>query len=103
MRPSSPGAPKLVPSIVTVEATAGQRWFVEQLVRRADALRSGVPQRPDPNRPELDDNMLWVCGDGRKAALDLSLVGYPTPRPPKVEAVAREVLARWQPSLAHPE
>ncbi|MGO9924598.1 MAG: helicase-related protein, partial [Mycobacterium sp.] len=97
------GAPELVSSIVTVEPTEGQRWFVDQLVRRADALRSGIPQRPDVYRPDLEDNMLWVCGDGRKAALDLSLVGYPTERPPKVEAVAREILARWQPSLDHPD
>ena len=97
------GAPKLKVSIVTVEPTEGQQWFVDQLVRRADALRSGVPERPDPNRPSLEDNMLWVCGDGRKAALDLELVGYPAGRPPKVEAVAREILNRWLPSLDHPD
>lgn len=41
--------------------------YVETLVARADALRSG--------RGRDSDNMLAVCGDGRKVALDPHLAG----------------------------
>ncbi len=97
------GAPELRIRTITVPPTDGQRWVVARLVERADALRAGRPEQPDPGRPDLDDNMLWVCGDGRKAAVDLELLGYPMAQPPKVAAVAREVLTRWIASLDHPD
>jgi hypothetical protein len=46
--------------------------FVAELANRAEKVRTGLVQ-PD------QDNMLCITGDGRKAALDISLV---IPKPP---------------------
>jgi hypothetical protein len=65
--------------------------FVQTLVERASAIRSGRV-RPD------EDNMLAVTNDGRKAALDFRLI-EPTARfdiEGKVAACVREVYAIWQ-------
>jgi N12 class adenine-specific DNA methylase/SAM-dependent methyltransferase len=91
--------PEVEHHTIALEASEGVRWLVNRLVQRADRIRSGQPMEIDGRK----DNMLWVCGDGRKAALDLSLVGYPMPRPPKVDAVAAEILKAWRPSLELPE
>jgi hypothetical protein len=58
------------------------RAYVASLAERADRLR------------EVDaheDNMLKICSDGRKAALDLELVGITTSRPGKVATVVANV------------
>ena len=58
------------------------RAYVASLAERADRLR------------EVDahqDNMLKICSDGRKAALDLDLVGITTATPGKVAAVVANV------------
>lgn len=65
------------------EPTAGQRAFMAELVCRADALRTG---RTQPGA----DNMLVVCGDGRKVALDPNLVGI-NEGAPKLAQVAERV------------
>jgi N12 class adenine-specific DNA methylase len=52
---------------VVVPASSELRTFVASLVDRADAIRAGGVNRHD-------DNMLAVCNDGRRAALDLDLV-----------------------------
>lgn len=62
------------------EPTAGQRAFMAKLVERADALRARLPSANT-------DNMLLVCGDGRKVALDPNLVGL-REAAPKLEGVA---------------
>ena len=62
------------------EPTAGQQAFMGTLVERADALR----QRKSSAGT---DNMLVVCNDGRKVALDPNLVGI-TEQAPKLEGVA---------------
>ncbi len=46
--------------------------YLEDISRRADAVRSGAVRR-------LDDNMLKITGDGRKAALDIRLVSPDVP------------------------
>lgn len=77
--------------IVASPATEGLKAFVQTLVERAMAIRSGHVE-PD------EDNMLAVTNDGRKAALDFRLVA-PTARfdvNGKVAACAREVHAIWQ-------
>ena len=60
--------PEAVRHTEVSEPTAGQRAYMAELVQRADALRLG---RTQPGA----DNMLVVCGDGRKVALDPNLVG----------------------------
>jgi len=51
-----------------------------KLVERADALRARLPSANT-------DNMLLICGDGRKVALDPNLVGI-TEEAPKLEGLA---------------
>jgi N12 class adenine-specific DNA methylase len=62
------------------EPTAGQREFMAKLVERADALRARLPSANA-------DNMLLICGDGRKVALDPNLVGI-AEEAPKLEGVS---------------
>lgn len=65
------------------EPSAAQRAFMDSLVRRADDLRA--------RRVRADaDNMLLICGDGRKVALDPNLVGI-REEAPKLAGVARRV------------
>jgi N12 class adenine-specific DNA methylase len=63
--------------------SASQVAYVKGLVRRADKIRSGGVDRDK-------DNMLVVCNDGRKVALDPRLVGLDEPSP-KLVAVADKV------------
>jgi hypothetical protein len=65
------------------EPTARQRAFMAELVERADALRARLPSANT-------DNMLLICGDGRKVALDPNLVGI-AEAAPKLEGVAAVV------------
>lgn len=65
------------------EPTAGQRAFMAKLVERADALRRRLPSAET-------DNMLVICNDGRKVALDPNLVGI-MEEAPKLEGVAAVV------------
>lgn len=89
---------------VTVEPSSGHRRYVAELMVRADRITSGSPQRrptvrwfPSEHGPvkrltTQDDNLLWVVGDGRKAALHLRLVGAePDPAGGKIRACATEV------------
>jgi hypothetical protein len=62
------------------EPTDAQRAFMAKLVERADALRARLPSANT-------DNMLLICGDGRKVALDPNLVGI-TEEAPKLEGLA---------------
>ncbi len=74
--------------------------FVAGLVQRANRLRTTrTPRLPDGRL----DNMLLVCTDGRKAALDLSLVGLRTAHKQKVDYVAERLLQLWrhQPPVPH--
>ena len=56
---------------------------------RADAIRNRAVA------PE-EDNMLKVSGDGRRAALDLRLVGLPQTVPGKIAAAADRIAAIWR-------
>lgn len=58
---------------VTVEASPEQRAFVRDLADRADAIRSGTAR--EGSTPGAVDNMLLICNDGRKIALDPQLAG----------------------------
>lgn len=65
------------------EPTDAQREFMADLVARADALRARMPSAQS-------DNMLLICGDGRKVALDPNLVGI-WEDAPKLDGVAAAV------------
>lgn len=65
--------------------------YVGKLAQRAEKVRSGLV---DPS----DDNMLCITSDGRKAALDLSLV-IPQPKGapmPKIDDLAGTVAEVWR-------
>jgi len=72
---------------LTVKATREQRAYVMSLSKRADDLRSGAKNITENGK---QDNMLLICGDGRKMALDPTLVNLPG-ESPKVEAIAQNV------------
>lgn len=67
---------------VVIGSSPELRAYVASLADRADRLRE-VDAR--------DDNMLKICSDGRKAALDLDLVGITTTTPGKPPAVIANV------------
>jgi len=84
-----PGDRRRVPETVTVEPSEDLIDYVAGLGRRAEAIRNRAVA------PE-DDNMLKVSGDGRRAALDLRLVGLPQTVPGKLAAAASRIAAIWQ-------
>lgn len=63
------------------------RKYMDELVRRAERIRSNKV-------PSYDDNMLLISTDGRKAALDLRLVGrqQPDDESSKIYRCTQEVL-----------
>ncbi|MGI8313454.1 AAA family ATPase [Saccharopolyspora hattusasensis] len=63
---------------VLIPPTAVQRDYIEDITGRIDSLAT---------TPPYVDNMLKICSDGRKAALDPELVGLIDPEPGKVERV----------------
>lgn len=69
---------------VVVPSTETLTDYVMSLVDRAEAVRRRQV-RPD------EDNMLAITGDGRRAALDLRLVGQPAASPTKAQIVAERV------------
>jgi len=76
------------PETVVVPASEALQTYVSQLVKRAEDVRQRVVS-PD------EDNMLKIAGDGRRAALDLRLVGHdPDPAGGKAAAAA-ERIADW--------
>jgi hypothetical protein len=82
--------PTAVRETVTVEPSEDLRDYVQELVERAGKIRGGGVQ-------PKDDNMLKVTGDGRKAALDVRLVGLSDPhnKSGKIYACARNVHRLW--------
>jgi N12 class adenine-specific DNA methylase len=78
-----------LPETITVEPAELLLDYVADLGRRADAIRNRAVG------PE-QDNMLKVSGDGRRAALDLHLVGLSQDVPGKIHAAARRIAAIWR-------
>lgn len=79
------------PEIVIIPPTPALRTFIEQLGKRAEAVRNG---NVDPR----DDNMLAITTDGRKAALDMRLI-YPNmvaAEHTKASVAARRIADIWQ-------
>jgi hypothetical protein len=76
---------------VVIGSSPELRAYVASLAERADRLREVDAH---------DDNMLKICSDGRKAALDLELVGITAATPGKVAAVTAN-LARIYHATRH--
>lgn len=72
---------------VEVDPTDEQDTFVRELAERSEKIHSGSV---DP----ADDNMLLVCNDGRKVALDPQLVGLADVSP-KVDAAVERIARIW--------
>ena len=79
------------PIIVTAKISEHLKAFVETLVERAEAIRSGSVN-------PKDDNMLKVTGVGRKAALDMRLIDPSLPADPnnKVSLMIEKVFEIWK-------
>jgi len=87
------GPGRVVREIVKVQGQPELKPFIEELVRRADKIRLGkpLPRYSETKQRMVDDNMLSVCNDGRKAALWLPLVGLDSAEPGKPDVVAANV------------
>ena len=77
-----------VPETVTVEPSDELLDYVRDLGDRAARVRNRAVE-PD------EDNMLKISGDGRRAALDLRLLGLPQTTPGKIAAAADRIAAIW--------
>ena len=78
-----------IPETVTVEPSDELLDYVRDLGDRAARVRNRVVN-PD------EDNMLKISGDGRRAALDLRLLGLPQSTPGKITAAADRIAAIWK-------
>ena len=76
------------PETVMVEPSDELLGYVRDLGDRAAKVRN---RAVDPD----EDNMLKVSGDGRRAALDLRLLGLPQTTPGKISAAADRIAAIW--------
>jgi N12 class adenine-specific DNA methylase/SAM-dependent methyltransferase len=76
------------PETVTVEPSGDLLAYVAKLGDRAEKVRNRAVS------PE-EDNMLKISGDGRRAALDLRLVGLPQDTPGKTAVAAGRIAALW--------
>ncbi|MFF8287411.1 hypothetical protein ACF06W_32490 [Streptomyces albus] len=77
--------PKRVDRFVEIDATPNLVQYVSSISDRIDQIQSGKVK-------PFEDNMLNVITDGRKAALDLELVGMEPDGPGKAGAIIRNVL-----------
>ncbi|MFE7446243.1 hypothetical protein ACFU7X_37995 [Streptomyces chartreusis] len=77
--------PKRVERFVEIEATPNLVNYVGSISNRIDLIQQGKVK-------PFEDNMLNVITDGRKAALDLELVGMEPDGPGKAGAIIRNVL-----------
>ena len=83
------------PEIVIIPPTPALRTFIDQLGKRAEAVRNG---NVDPR----DDNMLSITTQGRKAALDMRLI-YPNmaaAEHTKASVAARRIADIWRETTA---
>ncbi len=84
-----PGDGLRAPETALVDPSPGLLDYVADLGDRADQVRNRAVA------PE-HDNMLKISGDGRRAALDLRLVGLSQDTPGKTAAAAARITAIWQ-------
>jgi len=84
------------PETIVVPASDALKTYVDGLAKRAEKVRNRTV-RPD------EDNMLAVTGDGRRAALDLRLVGHtPDPAGGKTAAAAEQIATIWRANRDRP-
>ncbi len=84
------------PETIVVPASDALKTYVDGLAERAEKVRNRTV-RPD------EDNMLAVTGDGRRAALDLRLVGHaPDPAGGKTAAAAEQIAGIWRTNRDRP-
>ena len=82
--------------VVVVPPAENLVSYVESLVARAEDVSRGAV------KPE-EDNMLKITGDGRKAALDLRMVGLtPDPDGGKIGAAAGRIHRKWEETKERP-
>ncbi len=84
-----PGDGRRVPEVVTVEPSQALVEYVRELGERAERVRQRAVGADE-------DNMLKISGDGRRAALDLRLVGLEQDTPGKVAVAAGRIAAIWR-------
>src|SRR6266496_4308359 len=77
------------PETVVVQPCDALLAYVAELGERADKIRNRAVSLEE-------DNMLKVSGDGRRAALDLRLIGQPMTVPGKIGAAASRIAAIWE-------
>lgn len=77
--------PRRVDRFVEIDATPNLVQYVSHISGRIDLIQQGKVK-------PFEDNMLNVITDGRKAALDLELVGMEPDGPGKAGAIIRNVL-----------
>jgi N12 class adenine-specific DNA methylase len=82
------------PETIIVRPCDALLAYVAELGERADKIR-GRAVSPG------EDNMLKVSGDGRRAALDLRLIGQPMTVPGKIETAAARIAAIWEEHRDH--
>jgi len=81
--------PKVVHRIESIPSNPTLKNFVQSLVERSEKIKNGSI---DPSK----DNMLVVTSDGRKAALDLGLVGLCQPPGGKIDRCVENLLKVYQ-------
>ena len=84
-----PGDDRRIPETVTVQPSSELIGYVAELGERAERIRNRAVSADE-------DNMLKVSGDGRRAALDLRLVGLPQLAAGKIEAAADRIAGIWR-------
>ncbi|HEV2330646.1 MAG TPA: DEAD/DEAH box helicase family protein, partial [Verrucomicrobiae bacterium] len=83
------------PTVIRAPSTPELKKVVEELVKRAEAIRSG-------HVPPEDDNMLKITTEGRKAALDLRVLNARAKEHPdnKVNLAANKIFEIWKETTA---
>ncbi len=84
-----PADGRRVLEVVTVEPSQALVEYVRELGERAERVRQRAVGADE-------DNMLKISGDGRRAALDLRLVGLEQDTPGKVAVAAGRIAAIWR-------
>ncbi|MCM2388768.1 UvrD-helicase domain-containing protein [Streptomyces albipurpureus] len=80
--------PKHVSDTIVVPATEQDRLYMADIADRADLVRTRMV---DPTV----DNLLSIANDGRKAAMDLRMVGIAPDGPGKLDAIVDKVFEIW--------
>lgn len=75
------------PKVIAIPATPLQKAYIDSIKERIERIRSGDVE-------PTEDNMLKVTSDGRKAAADMQLLGFPAEMSGDKSATVGENIAR---------